>query len=105
MGHNWVFFPDSECRPTVMLNSFKAYKLRYLKNLKLFATIKDIIIWAYSFAKEKKFLLSSFRSILLRKRSLSNARWFYGQSTKFWREICKKVQSSNFYKQGVSYER
>ena len=58
------------------------FKLRYLKNLKLFS-----IIWAYSFMK-KRWRVFAFKSIVLREGSLSNTRWFYGKKTLNWVGKC-----------------
>ena len=43
------------------------------------------IIWVYSFAKQSRGGLALFKSIFLRNRSLSKARWFFGTKRKIWK--------------------
>ena len=45
----------------------------------------ETIIWAYSFAGGKTTGFTLFKSIFLRNRSLSNAKWFYGKKRKIWK--------------------
>ena len=57
------------------------FKLSYLKNLKLFSIrVKElyepIVLW------RRRRVLALFKSIFLRNRSLSDARWFYGKKRK-----------------------
>ena len=59
------------------------FKLCYLKNLKLFSIrVKNYLSRKSWETKATGF--NSFKSIILRNRSLSNARGFYGERCKIW---------------------
>ena len=64
---------------------YHEFKLRYLKNLKLFSVrVKElfeprpIVLWK----KKRRRVFALFKSIFLRNRSLCNAGWFYGKKRK-----------------------
>ena len=66
-GHNWVHSAHG-------LQCIVKFKLRYLKNLKLFPIrVKELF---------ELMVFALFKSIFLRNRSLSNARWFYGKKSR-----------------------
>ena len=77
-GHNWLHFSNRlSCTVT------NEFKLRYLKNLKLFSIRVKEIFESVVLQKQKAtgFLLF-LKSILLSNGSLSNARWFHGKKHK-----------------------
>ena len=59
------------------------FKLRYLKNLRLFSIrVKELFELIVLRRKKRRRVFARFKSIFLRNRSLSNARRFYGEKRK-----------------------
>ena len=59
------------------------FKLRYLKNLKLFSIrVKELFEPIVLRNKKRRRVFALFITFFLRNRSLSNARWFYGKKRK-----------------------
>ena len=95
--------------PLTIVYCYLEFKLSYLKNLKLFSIgVKDLI-WACSFVKKRRRVLTLFINIFLRNQSLSDARWFYGKKCKIgkgnlyltekrisWNEICCAADNHNY---------
>ena len=74
-GHIWIHFAHR-----LLVYCYLEFKLRYLKNLKLFS-IKDLFE-PIVLRKRRRRVFALFKSIFLRNRSLSNARWFCGRKRK-----------------------
>ena len=73
-GHNWF------CPYAIIVYCYLEFKLRYLKNVKLFSVrVKELFEPVVLRKRQRVFAL--FKSIFLRNRSLSNARWFCGKKT------------------------
>ena len=82
-GHNWQHFAHRpQCYVTSNSTSLS------LKPEKIFNPSKKII-WAYSFVKKRRRVMALFISIFLKKRSLSNARWFLAEK--------RKIEKGNLY--------
>ena len=83
---------------------YHEFKLRYLKNQKLFSIrVKEL------FEPKRRRVFALFKSIFLRNLSLSNARWFYGKKSKIgkgnlyftenrlsWNEMCCAADNQNY---------
>ena len=68
--------------PWAIVYCYIEFKLRYLKNLKLFSIRVKRIIWACSVMNKSRWVFALFKSIFLRNRSFSNGSWFYGKKRK-----------------------
>ena len=70
---------------------YHEFKLRYLKNHKLFSIrVKELFepVVLQKKKKKKRRVFALFKSIFLRNRSLSNARYFYGKNANLGRKLC-----------------
>ena len=85
-GHNWVHFTHR------LVYCYHEFKLRYLKNQKLFSTTVKALFEPTVLRKKRRRIFALFKSIFLRNRSLSNARWFYGKK--------RKIGKGNLYLRG-----
>ena len=61
---------------------YHEFKLRYLKNQKLFSIRLKYLFEPIVLQKKRRQVFVLSKSIFLRNRSLSNARWFYGKKHK-----------------------
>ena len=75
-GHNWVHFAHR------IVYCYVEFKLLYLKNQKLFLIRVKELFEPISSAKKARQVFALFKSIFLRNRSLSNARWIYDKRRK-----------------------
>ena len=62
---------------------YHKFKLRYLRNQKLFSIRVKELFESIVLRKIKRRVFALFKSIFLRNRSLSNARLFYDKKRKF----------------------
>ena len=68
--------------PKAIVYRYLEFKLRYLKNLKLFSMRVKLIFEPIDLQEKKSTVFCSFKSILSRNWSLSKARWCYGKKRK-----------------------
>ena len=74
--------------PQAIVYCYLEFKLRYLKNLKLFS-IRVKELFELIVLRNRRRVFALFKSILLRNRSLSNGSWFYGKK--------RKIGKTNLY--------
>ena len=63
------------------------FKLRYLKNMKLFTSTIQELFEPIVFREKSQRVFALFKCMFLRNRSSSKARWFYGKRRNSWKWI------------------
>ena len=95
--------------PKAIIYCYHEFKLRYLKKQKLFSIWVKELFEPTVLRKKRRWLFALFKSIFLRNRSLSNARWFYDKKCKIekgnlyltenrssWNEMCCAADNHNY---------